>query len=283
MPPQTSVPLRKFPPGTSLPIRNVPSPVYSKEVETEPPPHYLEWAATRQLKLLGPISRWYGDQSRTVEEYAGESVESPTGETTLTVQPDYEPASEVITEVLITGPPQAAFTLQLGDRYMTLATDVTGMCLLTEVLFRLKPTSKRILTVSGTIGAPTGIGAMGTAAIVAATAGFTFIPNIPANQSVYITGFDISLSTVGTANMTVQVTGVAGGFLTYTLLTGQQSLSVRFPVPLPQSVIGTAPTLTWSATAAAVGQATLLGETSQNFPGSWLIHMSGYALARNET
>jgi hypothetical protein len=141
----------KLPPNGILPVRNLPSPVFTKEEEVAPPPHYLEYMQTRIFRALQGIARYYADRSRVVEEYAGESRVSATGETSLTVTPDYEPASECITSVLVTGPVTTAFVLQLGDRYMTLSTDATGKCLLAPVFFRLKPSSERILT-SATAG-----------------------------------------------------------------------------------------------------------------------------------
>jgi hypothetical protein len=81
---------------------------------------------------------------------------------------------------------------------------------------------------------------------------------IPANSS--LTGFDIDLSTVGTAAMIVTVTNVPGGPYTYILPAGQARLSVTFPVELPPT--GGAPNVAWSATAAAVGTIVAYGVTS---------------------
>lgn len=87
-------------------------------------------------------------------------------------------------------------------------------------------------------------------AIAAATAGSIQMP--PGDG---LSTFTISLSTVGTANMTITTSNVANvtnGPLTWTLLAGQQSLTVNFPQPLlPKSI--TPITISWTATAAAVG------------------------------
>lgn len=132
--------------GAAISVRNLPSPAYGPFAEKEPPPFYLEWTNTLQMRSLRSIARFYADLARTVEEYAGETVELATGETLLTVIPDYEPAPECITSVLVTGPVTTAFTLQLGGRYMTLSTDATGKCLLAPVFFKLHPTDQRKLT-----------------------------------------------------------------------------------------------------------------------------------------
>lgn len=91
------------------------------------------------------------------------------------------------------------------------------------------------------------------AAIAAATAGGVALPSV--NDS--LSGFDIQLSTVGTAAMTVTVSNVTGGPYTYTIPTGQQSLSVRYPVPL--NGFSGPPQIAWSSTASAVGNASIYG------------------------
>lgn len=132
--------------GGSLPVRNLPSPVITESREVEPTARYITLKLESVDRYLGIIAAAEINQAAIVEEYAGESQEGPTGETTLSVVPDYEPKSELITEVLVTGPVTTAFTLQLGDRFMSLSTDATGKVLLSPVRIVLGPTSKRILT-----------------------------------------------------------------------------------------------------------------------------------------
>lgn len=105
---------------------------------------------------------------------------------------------------------------------------------------------------SGGLGADINAPDAATGAIVAATAGSV---QIPAGGS--LTGFDISLSTAGTAAMTVTVSNVPNGPYTYTIAVGATSLSIRYPVPLPAT--GAQPVVAWSATAAAVGNVTAYG------------------------
>ena len=263
--------------GATLSVRNLPSPVVQPGGEREPPPHYLEWLNTRMLRAQTGIARYFADLSRSVEEYAGESMELPTGETTLTVIPDYEPAPECITSVLVTGPANTPFTLELGDRLMTLVTNASGFCLLAPVFIKLKPISKRLLT-AGSVSSTTVNDVGNTGAIVAATAGNITIP-----AGSLTTGFSVSLSTVGTASMTVTISNVAGGPFTYNIPAGQSLLSITFPQPLQGT--GATPTLSWTATAAAVGNANLFGTfaiVTPSAPGSWMLQMSGYALKANE-
>ena len=137
----------KIAPGAILPTRNAFDPIVPDvENASELPPNYLEYVMTRTARNLDRIAQWYGNQARLVEEFGGESIELATGETQLTVVPDYEPANERITSVLVTGPVTTAFVLELGARYMALSTDATGKCLLAPVGFTLTPTSKRLLT-----------------------------------------------------------------------------------------------------------------------------------------
>lgn len=95
-------------------------------------------------RYLGIIAAREINEAARVEEYAGESQEGPTGETILIAVPDFE-RTECITEVLVTGPVTTAFTLQLGDRFMSLSTDATGKCLLSPVSFSLGATAHRQL------------------------------------------------------------------------------------------------------------------------------------------
>lgn len=100
-----------------------------------------------------------------------------------------------------------------------------------------------------------------TANIVAATAGNVSIP-----VGASLTGFDIDLSVVGTANMVITVTNVPNGPYTYDLAAGQSRISVSYPTPLPPT--GGQPNIAWSATAAATGTITAAGVTFSGGSGS---------------
>jgi hypothetical protein len=144
--------LSKLQPGTMFPTRVAPDPIVP-DVETAPPPYYQEFALTRILRSLDLIAAMLPDLTRIVEESAGDStLNEITGETQLNCIAQFEPASELITSVLVVGPPSTAFTLQLGNRQMTMTTDTTGKVLLAPVAFILKPSNIRQLT-STTSGA----------------------------------------------------------------------------------------------------------------------------------
>jgi hypothetical protein len=268
----------KIAPGAILPTRNAFDPIVpdTEADVTSLPEHYLEYVMTRATRNLDRIAQWYGNQARLVEEFAGESAETATGESVLTAIPDYEPSNERITSVLVTGPPSTPFVLELGSRYMSLATDATGKCLLAPVAFTLTPQSKRLLTAGALPAIVTPSVQDGNNAAVTAAGGNVALPN--ATDS--LTGFTISLSTVSTALMTVTVSNVKGGPYVYTVPIGGQILNITYPTPL--LAVAGAPTVTWSAALAAVGNASIFGLTAPGSavqaPGSWFLQLSGYAL-----
>jgi hypothetical protein len=200
--------LGKFPPGSSLPVRNSPR-SFVPDQEVQPPKHFLEWAQARLLRHADRLVAFANDYMRLVEEYQGESTESPEGATSLSVIADYSPASELITEVLVCGPPQTPFTLQLGSRYLTLTTNQQGVLLLSPVSFKLKPDDQRILTAPST---DTNVSQnnSGTLTSPGANANIAIISGLNPNQ-VYTVYATIGLSGTtadGTDNHNVRITGV---------------------------------------------------------------------------
>jgi hypothetical protein len=135
----------KLQPGSMLPVRTAIAPGVA-DAEKEPPKYYTEYALTRIARNMDRIAKLVLRLESAVEEYETNSTEGPEGITTITVQPDYYQKVECITSVLVAGPPSTAFTLQLGGRYLSLVTDVSGKVLLAPVAFYLKPSDPRILT-----------------------------------------------------------------------------------------------------------------------------------------
>jgi hypothetical protein len=200
--------LGKLPPGSSLPVRNSPSSFVPNQ-EVEPPKHFLEWAQARLLRHADRLVAFLNDYTRIVEEYQGESTESPEGATSLFVIADYSPASELITEVLVCGPPLTPFTLQLGSRYLTLTTDAQGKVLLSPVSFKLKPDDIRQLTAPST-DTNVSLNNSGTLTSPGANANIAIISGLNPNQ-VYTAYATIGLSGTtadGTDNHNVRITGV---------------------------------------------------------------------------
>lgn len=136
----------KIAPGSPLSVRNLPGPIVTQDAEVEVSQRYLAMHLEQANRYLATLYAAEINKASRVEEYAGESIEGATGETILNVTPDFAPATELITEVLVTGPVTTAFVLQLGNRYMTLSTDATGKCLLSPVQFAIGPNAQRQLT-----------------------------------------------------------------------------------------------------------------------------------------
>jgi hypothetical protein len=133
--------------GASLPVRNLPSPViHTADEELPVPERYLEWIVTKVHRHLEQLANEAIARARVVEEYTNGSFQSATQETILTLVPDYSPASERITSILVAGPTTTAFTLQLGDRYLVMNTGTQGFVAIHGLCITLKPTSQRILT-----------------------------------------------------------------------------------------------------------------------------------------
>lgn len=270
----------RFQPGTALPIRIAENPVVP-DTEKPPPPYYKEFALTRIMRALDKIGAMVPDLTRIAEEYAGESSESPTGETTLMAFADYEPAAELITEVLVTGIPNFPFTLQLGDKYLELYTDAKGICLLSPVMFKLGPAAKRILTV----GTPTTVSQSNAATNTA--------PAANANLSI-ITGLNPSSIYQATAYIGIEGTPADGTDNFNAVIIGATSINLANNITGMQTFgpFAMQPTVNGdliiqtkrAATAGAVYNTTLAlaplvntqGETT---PGSWFLHLGGHALS----
>lgn len=141
----------KLLPGTPLSVRNVPSPVIRQDTEIPVPEGYLEYITTQVHRRLASIENLLISQAKLVQETQGASYEGTEGLTTLNVIAEMNPASEVITEILVTGPPTTAFTLQLGTALLTLTTDVSGKLLLAPIQWILKAGDLRVLN-SATAG-----------------------------------------------------------------------------------------------------------------------------------
>jgi hypothetical protein len=141
----------KLLPGTPLSVRNVPSPVIRQDTELEPPAHYLEYITTQVNRHLAAIENLLISQSHLIQETQGASYEGAEGLTTLNIIAEMNPASEVITEILVTGPASTAFTLQLGTALLTLLTDASGKLLLAPIQWILNAGDLRVLS-SATAG-----------------------------------------------------------------------------------------------------------------------------------
>lgn len=286
----------QIPVGSALPVRNTPR-TSAPDREIEPPPYFQEWAQGRMLRNLDRINAWFADLSKVVEEYQVESTESATGETTVTVIADYSPASELIDQVLVTGPPSTGFTLQLGNRYFQLVTNVTGFCLLSPVKFKLGPDAQRILT------AGVGNGFQETTpANPAAGANFTWTntTGIPITLQSFSFLFTAS-STAGNRNVIATLSDAQGNLIavirngTAVVASTALTFSAALGSANESDASGFCPLTLWSLpmqpgwvlatqingilAGDQISNITLtyLGTTST--PGNWALHLSGHAIS----
>jgi hypothetical protein len=134
----------------TVPVRNEPK-TGTPDMDTTPPNVYTFNQLARIERNLGAIARKISDRTKPVDEYEVNAVYSAAESlTTVEVLPQFE-ISELITSVLVTGPPSTAFTLMLGDRQFGLLTDASGKLTLAPVGFLLDRSMRRVLT-SATAG-----------------------------------------------------------------------------------------------------------------------------------
>jgi hypothetical protein len=273
--------LGRFPPGASLPLRNSPSSFVPNE-EVQPPKHFLEWAQARLLRHADRLVAFLNDYTRIVEEYQGESTESAEGATSLFVIADYSPASELINEVLVCGPPQTPFTLQLGSRYLTLTTDAQGKVLLSPVSFKLKPDDIRQLTAPST---DTNVSLNNSGALTSpgANANIAIISGLNPNQvyTVYATLGLTGTTADGTDNHNVRITGLISTTLGNVSGTGLQTFG-------PFQVLPTAggSLILQTVAAGSVGSVYTGGLFIQSLTppysdssANWFLHLSGRVIS----
>jgi hypothetical protein len=252
-----------------VPIAPVPAKVPDVDIPT--PTKYLLVALTRLERILGPLSRRIADVTKPVDEYSTESVTTD-NLTTVTVYPEYDKAAERIEAIIVTGPPSAPFSLQLGDRNWDALTDVTGLFHASGLGILLSRGDDRILTATGTGVSPVSVAATGAAGGAAANA------ILPVGAS--ITGFTVTEGTpTASSQTTVTLTGVTGGPILY-YMTGQgtatEALNIRFPDPLPPASAATAIEVATSGIAAS-GPVSVVAYGNAPDAGNWTLELTGYA------
>lgn len=244
--------VRGLQPGGKVDVRNLPK-VFTRDAETEPPEYFTEYALARMLRTIDRIGVWLADQTRYVEEYNTSAEETAPNETFISVVADYEPASEMITEVLVTGPVNQAFTLTLGDRLLSLSTDATGKCLLSPTSFKLGPTAKRTVT-----SVPPPANPVPSQPAVPATG--------VAQQNLNAFPVQVVISPNGATITNVSVNGITVG-----TAAGTYAVPAFGAISIAYSVA--TPTWVWSnANPAPVTGA-----------GNWFLHLSGHAMTSRRT
>lgn len=105
---------------------------------------YLRQEMAQLRKVIGDIA--YLIQSRTTEVDEKNSATLSATLTNFSVQAEYQ--SEIIECVIVTGPVNSAFTLQLGSaaRIWNLNTGPNGFCIMQPLKIRMEELDQRILT-----------------------------------------------------------------------------------------------------------------------------------------
>lgn len=131
--------------GSVLPVRNAPQ-VETKDVPFSEPEKYMLVAIDHLRRSMRRLAMQVDDRTRPVDEYATQSTDSPIGLTTIEALPQFDQIAERIESVLVVGPTNTAFTLQIGDRFLTMSTDATGKAVLAPVSMLLQRNDRRVIT-----------------------------------------------------------------------------------------------------------------------------------------
>lgn len=236
-------------------------------------PEFIRAATARIYGELDNIARMTFDSSRRVDEY-----QTVLGNITqLEVLPDYE-MSEIIYAIIIGAPPFSVCQLQLGNRYLQITLDATGLRIISNVGFQLDRHDRRVLTIIGSSlvsslvasGAATNPGSgtiIGSEALPAGvyTVGWTVSPGlgatVPNNFTLVNGSTAVAVSVNATANASypqipVQIVVPAGGAV----------LSIK-------SILGDGAT-TYSVQMVATPQGAITGPV---IPGPMTLSLHGFA------
>jgi hypothetical protein len=146
-------------------------------------PEFIRHAIRRIYGELDNIARMTFDESRRVDEY-----QTILGNvTSLEVLPDYE-MSEVIVSIVIGAPPFSVCQLQLGNRYLQITIDQTGLRVITPVAYQLDRRDRRILTL---VGSSFGNPAVATGTVAAPGAAAT-ITSLALPAGTYLINWTVS-------------------------------------------------------------------------------------------
>jgi hypothetical protein len=135
---------RKLPPDAVIHTRE-PEPARTTDEETTSP-GFERLGLQAMAEQLQSIARRIENAANPVDEYNSAAVTGAGSAAAVTVQPTYEYMPEKITAIVITGPPAAAVTLQLGDRLWALVIPAAGILPIGPVALMLSRSDARILT-----------------------------------------------------------------------------------------------------------------------------------------
>jgi hypothetical protein len=135
----------KLPTGSVIHTRQPEQPITpDTEIEST---RYMLAALTKVHEQLDNLARLTENRSHVVDEYQPETLATDT-ETQISVIPTYEYMNEKIESVIVTGPPSATVTLQLGDRFWSLVIPASGILVIGYIGILLGRNDPRVLTAS---------------------------------------------------------------------------------------------------------------------------------------
>lgn len=134
----------KLPPDAVIHTRQ-PVPPESGERE-QIPEQFAELGAQELAGVLSELALRIENRANVVDEYNSAAITGAGSSASVTVQPTYEYMPEKILAVVITGPPAAQITLQLGDRIWPLVIPAAGVLPIGPLGIILGRSDARILT-----------------------------------------------------------------------------------------------------------------------------------------
>jgi hypothetical protein len=110
---------------------------------------YIALALLHLRDQISTLANMTQDAGRPFDEYQPQTL-AVEAETAISVQPTYE-VSERVESIIVTGPPAAAITLELGDRTWPLVIPATGIISMNGLAIQLGRSDVRqiIATVPG--------------------------------------------------------------------------------------------------------------------------------------
>jgi hypothetical protein len=132
--------MAKLQAGTRLPIAD---PIIVPDVESKPPGQYLVESFQRVADDMKRIAVQVENWSRRIDEHQGAQSFNESS-SSIDVTPDFE-TGELITGIIVIGPPAANLQLTLGSRHWPLIMPAAGILVIAPVAIRLDQRDQRNL------------------------------------------------------------------------------------------------------------------------------------------
>ena len=116
----------KLPPGAQVYVRDTGAPIRTVEEELYSP-EFIAKGMIQLREALQDLARRSENHAHPVDEYNTCPLGGTSSVNALTLQPTYELMPEKILSILVAGPPAAAVTIQLGDRFWSVNIPPSGI------------------------------------------------------------------------------------------------------------------------------------------------------------